>query len=385
MARNRQYRSAWWTFDPKALSIAERMRRTNGWSNIAKHLYRVGFPPYEPEELRLAVLDYENLADRPPTPRKYLVKPAARSTRASKTPRKAAQSPTIPPPPSLPAPEALEETYRDAWAQDFPSEPWPGIGRALRRLRRRDLGKDPHETYRHGYEALLDKWRSDLDFHHFLKDGPVDEQEYWKPTRPRVLFILKEVNEVKPQDGDLRVLIRDESSHLTWKNVARWTCAILRGTHWDDLECLITEKRSQILSSIAAITLNKEAGSASKNRRELEFLAKKAKPLLTEQLKMLSPHLVVFCDDATGDIAGELLFGIKAEKWIAIQSGIWVGPPTVRPRLICMPHPQARRSARTMFEGLVTALDRVEWPRKEVASSQGEANGKRDPLSGSIA
>jgi hypothetical protein len=36
---------------------------------------------------------------------------------------------------------ALEESWRQGWAEEFPAEPWPGLPTARRRLREQVLGR----------------------------------------------------------------------------------------------------------------------------------------------------------------------------------------------------------------------------------------------------
>jgi hypothetical protein len=135
-----EYRSKWWTFDEKALSIAARMRPKAGWREISNYLYRSGFPPYDPEVLRLAVLD---LRDRPSLgPRtRHQPKPPPRSPNKDVPAGPSRPPPKAPVKVDLPSPEALEKTYQDAWSDQFPGEPWPGIDRAIRILMKKDRGR----------------------------------------------------------------------------------------------------------------------------------------------------------------------------------------------------------------------------------------------------
>ena len=121
----------WWNYPPKVLDHARRMKDGRySWREIAAYLYRIGFPFYEPEMLRLAVLAADRGEDRPP---ERLVEQRRES------------APPLPPRPhprsSIPAspaanPKQLAESYRVAWSERFPDKPWPGDKIAIRALMR---------------------------------------------------------------------------------------------------------------------------------------------------------------------------------------------------------------------------------------------------------
>jgi hypothetical protein len=191
-----------------------------------------------------------------------------------------------------------------------------------------------------------------------FRDGPVDDAAYCSAPK-RVVFVLKEVNETKPEEWDLCQYVREEARGQTWNNVVRWVRTILWGATWDEVES-VQPDRGQILAPIAVVNLNKHGGGATTDPVRLKRAAEEARDLLVRQIEILDPHLVVSCGGQTGDLAGEVIFGFEPKEWKKVEGhrGVWVGPSAAGRSLITVPHPQARRSAKGMHEGLVAAMDR---------------------------
>jgi hypothetical protein len=225
----------------------------------------------------------------------------------------------------------------------------------LRRLPLPSPGRDADQL-RSGLADLFRRWPDETGCTRVFTDGPIDPDEYVDQPR-RIVFVLKEVNELKDVTGwDLGELILEEDYGRTWNNVARWTMAILSATLWADLPVMNKETRTKILSSVAVMNLNKEGGGASTHGPSLRTAAERAQGLLREQIDLLDPHVVVCGGGQTGDLAGQLLGGWEPREWTKIQAGVWRAPSAAGRTVITMPHPQARRSGKTMYEGLLAAL-----------------------------
>jgi hypothetical protein len=204
--------------------------------------------------------------------------------------------------------------------------------------------------------SLFSEWRARVDGRVFA-DGAVDPEHYIAAPS-RVTFVMKEVNEADPgKEWDLCELIWENTKGRTWNNVARWARAV-RGARWDDVADVSEEQRRLALRSVAVMNLNKEGGTATTDAGRLRKIAHSAADLLRRQISILDPHLVVCCGGQTGDLAGRLLFDFEAKSWRRVDGhrGVWVGPVVAGRAVVCVPHPQARRSAREMFDGLVAAL-----------------------------
>jgi hypothetical protein len=208
-------------------------------------------------------------------------------------------------------------------------------------------------------DLLLDRFKSELGYRRVFLDGPIDADTYVGAPM-RVVFILKEVNEpYADREWDLREYIRDKARGQAWNNVARWTRTILDGASWTDCQTIDDLTRREALRSIAVVNLNKEGGGSSTHRPSLRSAAQKARHLLARQIEILAPHVVVCCGADTGDLAGEILYGLTPKDWERVYRGVWIAPSRVGKTAITMPHPQARRAALDMHRGLRVALDAV--------------------------
>lgn len=79
--------------------------------------------------------------------------------------------------------------------------------------------------------------------------------------------------------------------------------------------------------------------------------AERARGLLREQIDLLDPHVVRLWRGPDGSLGvGSPGSGTK------IQPGAWRALSATGRTVITMPHPQARRSGKTMYEGLLAAL-----------------------------
>lgn len=211
-------------------------------------------------------------------------------------------------------------------------------------------------------DALFERFKTELGYRRVFRDGPIDADRY-AASPVRVVFVLKEVNEANlDREWDLRKYIRDEARAQTWNNVARWTRTIFHGASWNDCLSIDDRTRREALCSIAVVNLNKEGGGPTTHLPSFQAAARKARHLLARQVEILDPHLVVCCGSDTGDLSGEILYGIGPMDWERVYPGVWVAPPRVGKAAITMPHPQARRSSFDMHRGLQMALKVVQPP-----------------------
>ena len=149
---------SWYNFPTKVLSNANRLRvqwgrpETPGtWRRIVDYLHRAGFPAYDAEKLRLAVLDFNDRFDTvdPPEHSKSIYRgPAnrspphpAREASSSRVvdvpPEEGASSdpqhsePPVPEPVRAKSREEVDASWEAAWAEEFPGEVWPGVEKAI--------------------------------------------------------------------------------------------------------------------------------------------------------------------------------------------------------------------------------------------------------------
>ncbi len=143
-------------------------------------------------------------------------------------------------------------------------------------------------------EKIWDEWTrhyeaGGIESGKMCRDGIVDEGEF-RVTKPRVLFVMKEVNEYR--GGDIRTLLREKP----WKAIVRWTAGILDGFQsFEDLERLMLNQeylRKQV-DRIALINLKKTTGTSVSDMSVINAYADSDRALLLEQIEQIEPNIVV--------------------------------------------------------------------------------------------
>ena len=108
-------------------------------------------------------------------------------------------------------------------------------------------------------QELFERWVNDSSFVRdgFVWDGVACEETYIKST-PKLLFVLKEVNDPEGGDWDLREFMRNGATGMTWNNITRWVEGIRNLPNdmpWEMLEYIDEERRQKALRTIAAVNL----------------------------------------------------------------------------------------------------------------------------------
>ncbi|MCK4824496.1 hypothetical protein KA005_52580 [bacterium] len=200
---------------------------------------------------------------------------------------------------------------------------------------------------------LLDKWEKLRKYPEFVRDGIVDEEAYLS-KRPLLVFLLKEANDYGK--GDLRKLLVQRVKGGTWRNIARWAIGIksLPDKHipWEQLKTASEEALLKSLRTIAAVNLKKQSGGAKASRAAVLQAARKDKELISAQLEIYHPDIVVCC--GVDDIVREI--SLVDSSWehpkgfdryfITESSAIWVEAY----------HPNAHENGYMMYESLINTL-----------------------------
>ncbi len=130
-----------------------------------------------------------------------------------------------------------------------------------------------------------------IDPKSICKDGILNEVKF-QNVKPKVLFILKEVNDFK--EGDLREMLKDGPVWQMWHTIARWAAGIINDfPPYNEIDN--SESLKENLSKIAAINLKKASGGASANLSKINAYAHLDKNLLREQIKMIRPDIIIAC------------------------------------------------------------------------------------------
>jgi len=123
------------------------------------------------------------------------------------------------------------------------------------------------------------------------RDGIICQELFEKAPR-KILFVLKETN--KYPGGSLQDYLSKGPKSQMWYEVSRWAAGLLNNfppygeiDHADVL--------THSIHSIAAINLKKITGGASAWWNEINLYAHLDRHLLTEQITLISPRIIVAC------------------------------------------------------------------------------------------
>ncbi|MDE2887851.1 MAG: hypothetical protein OXR72_06520 [Gemmatimonadota bacterium] len=203
-------------------------------------------------------------------------------------------------------------------------------------------------------EACFAKWQERRPL--AVPDGAVHPATY-EASDPKLLFILKEVNDIHDPNWDLREFLRkDCGRRQTWNNVARWVTALSLGganRRWDQIRDVENVRRCR-LRGIAAMNVKKTTGSGSSDWNELAKFASEDACHLKEQFGIYEPDIAVLCGvplDWIPQFKGidpqHTRRGIEFREYKKAKFGIrfW--------------HPQARYPAQFLYYSLADAATEI--------------------------
>lgn len=211
-------------------------------------------------------------------------------------------------------------------------------------------------------DRLFEVWRTRRPGS--VPDGLADEQAYLKSS-PRILLIMKEVNDPEDPSFDLRRFMRDGGRPQTWDNVTRWVLGIRnleREIRWRALRTIVAELRTDTLRSLGAMNLKKSAGGHTTESRRLRDVAREDSDLLKMQFALYQPDLIICCGSDVSKLFGPVVQGARRVTWKLTSRGVRVRPYGEQGWIIAFAHPEARVGDNLLYYGLVDAvreLDRV--------------------------
>lgn len=208
-------------------------------------------------------------------------------------------------------------------------------------------------------ENLFAEWRESRTG--FVADGVADEQEYQAST-PKLLFILKEVNDPDGGDWDLRKYMREGGRSQTWNNITRWTEGIRNissDLSWQDLNEIDEPRRIKAITSIAAMNLKKAPGGYTADHAQLTIVAAEDKEFLNRQFALYDPDIIICCGTPTSDTFHWLIDFEENPAWKVTRRGIWFHEFKPGKFVIRYAHPEARVADCILYYGLVDAVREI--------------------------
>jgi hypothetical protein len=206
---------------------------------------------------------------------------------------------------------------------------------------------------------LFDEWRKKRDG--FVADGVVDQEAYLG-SDPKIMFVLKEVNDPDGGDWDLRQFLREGGRPQTWDNVTRWMLGIRKlpeDVIWKDLSQITVEQRQAALKTVCAINLKKSPGGHTTDNQSLWGTSTEDKEFLKKQFDLYDADLTICCGSVTTEILYQLMDFGQDPDWITTSRGIWYHEHKPGHFVIDYAHPEARVSACLLHYGLVDAVNEI--------------------------
>ena len=148
-------------------------------------------------------------------------------------------------------------------------------------------------------EKLFDSWKN-KDLHKnrlFITDGIVDEN-YWKLSESKTLFLLKEAYDSVKVEGswDLSELIRRKTvSGRTLKPMAQWSYGISNLVEKKEIISFQkegTEVKLALMSS-AVVNLKKSSGKSKSSSKNLSTYIDEDWGLISKQIEMIRPKIII--------------------------------------------------------------------------------------------
>lgn len=206
-------------------------------------------------------------------------------------------------------------------------------------------------------EELFGLWRADIPG--FVMDGAVDPEAYLS-SRPKILFLLKEVND---QDGGgwcLREFLRNAGRPQTWSNVARWIQGIRNSPAempWNSIRDITDEQRRCLLRTVAAVNLKKTPGGHTADTSDLWNVVRRDAEYLRQQFSFYSADLVICCGVA--EVFKTHIEPASRPKWISTTRGFEFLEYSQGKFVVDYVHPAARVRENLLYYGLIDALREI--------------------------
>lgn len=205
-------------------------------------------------------------------------------------------------------------------------------------------------------EAIFNEWRK--RWPKLVSDGVVDEEAYLA-SQPRLLFLLKEVNDEGGGGWSLCEFLRKGARAQTWDNITRWVMgirALPSDLRWmEDLENIDESVRTDTLHSIAVMNLKKSPGGYVTENKKFRQVAVGDREFIRHQIDLYDAHLLICCGSVVGDTLEEI-YGSDVIEWQITRRGTYYSNWPGGNSLIYFSHPEARVTPSILHYSLIDAV-----------------------------
>lgn len=215
------------------------------------------------------------------------------------------------------------------------------------------------------WDDFFEKWKTKYNISVFMKDGIVCKERY-----ENILFILKDVNNAKPDDkNDICDYVKNSTDGgKTWFNVARWVQALLDGISYEKHTMDVANNfdnnmhlfQHAQMKRAAILNLKKEAGGPSVDDSVINAYAKEHKQEIFQQIALCEPRIIVVCGlgilDGVKEVLGDIS-PIKKERPILEMASNWeIGTVKINLKdipLIQFRHPSTGCNAQKSYNDMI--------------------------------
>lgn len=205
-------------------------------------------------------------------------------------------------------------------------------------------------------ENLFREWQGTREG--FVRDGVVCESWYLK-SNPKIVFILKEVNDLSGGGWDLREFVAKGGRPQTWNNITRWVHGIRNRSSiptWNFYTKITNDFRIETLQSICALNLKKSPGTHTTVSASLNTVANEDKEYTQRQYSIYDPDLTICA--GTGDLFKSVA-GHESKEWKTTNRGIWWYERDYAKYVIAFSHPEARVHSPLLVYSLLDAINEI--------------------------
>jgi hypothetical protein len=195
----------------------------------------------------------------------------------------------------------------------------------------------------------------------FVMDGLPDERAF-DASQPKIMFVMKEVEEPGGETGDYREFLRRGASPQPWNNIIRWVIGLRQldeDISWNLFEQVSAQQRTGTLRSICVMHLKKTPDGHSTHNPALAITLQEDKEHLNEQFRLYEADLVICCGAATSDIFHSLITFDPPPVWKTTTRGIWYHEYGPQKYVIAYSHPGARVQDCLLCYGLIDAVREI--------------------------
>jgi len=212
-------------------------------------------------------------------------------------------------------------------------------------------------------EQLFAKWRQHLPQNlreSFVSDGAVNADAFTR-SAPKILLLLKEVNDLGGGGWCLRELLTQGERKETWDVVTRWVFAMRqsREVDWSELEHINHERRIAELSTIAAMNLKKIPGGHTTDAGSWWQAVMRDSEYIKRQYDIYKADLTICCGSIVTGAFNEHMKPSDAGPWKRTSRGIEYLQLEGNRIVIAYSHPQARIASNLIHYGLIDAVQEI--------------------------